>query len=150
MVKMIIALPNRVDAEKFSDLVKDVLKGRYGANSMYNGIWLYFSPIVFPVDTSARFNKGFCGKCNISYYEIDAECVDPDIIATIEDLMKFISDADFSFVYGKRILPRDWWRPSYKNFRTWEGKPYYREDSEIQDEYAAKLDWLNETYEKYV
>ena len=139
MVKMILALPKRIDDEKFVELVKDVLKGRYGDESYYSGIWFAARYIINPATVCSAYFKGYSGKASLSYYEIDAEELDPVIIYTIDDVLQFIDGANYAFVTSKVILPKDWWKP-YKSF----GKHYRNDDDPVvRDEYAGILAIIN-------
>lgn len=142
MVKMILALPKYVDVDKFTNLVKDILRGRYGENGYYGGgLWLDFSYIIYAHQSSKTYASGFCGKGELSYYEKDAEELDPVIIATIDNLLQFINGADFAFVSDNKILPRDWWKP-YPHFGT---QPSVDANDEIRDDYYRILSLINGT-----
>ena len=143
MIKMILSLPRRIDEEKFCDLVKDVLRGRYGKHSRYDGLWLYFEPVWCPQQESTAFSAGFSGKGTLNYFEIDADALDPVIIATIDEVMNFIDGANYSFVSEKKILPRDWWSSSYKSVRTVNGEKRNYDYDEVRDDYKRLLALLN-------
>lgn len=120
MVKMIMALPRHIDGEKFVELTMDVIKGRYGKDGYYNGVMPYASAVVYLSHVSNVFKKGFSGKNGLNYYEINAEELDPVIIATLEELGE-LSGMDYSFVTENRFIKQDWWRPEDKNFQLWGG-----------------------------
>ena len=146
MVKMILALPSRIDVEKFSEMTKDILRGRYGKNSNYDGLWLYFNWMMYPEKISTAYAKGYSGKNTLRYYDIEADALDPVIISAIEDLTQMIGDADFAFVSDNKIIPQDWWRPYNKNFQKWNGEPHYCDDEALEgvrDDYEHLLKLLN-------
>lgn len=144
MVKMILALPEKIDADKFTDTVKEMLMGRYGKESRM------FSALVFKAVEIEKpgkiLKKGFSSKRKIRFYEIGAELLDPVMLVAMEDLMALMTDVDYLFVNGEEILPRDWWIPSNKNFQMWHGKRHYCEDLSVEtarDEYDHKLELLS-------
>ncbi|MBQ7629734.1 MAG: hypothetical protein IJS81_05920 [Selenomonadaceae bacterium] len=145
MVKMILALPQHVDADKFTDTVKGMLIGRFGIEDpYYRGLWLYASSNISLDKVSKAYAEGYSGKSNLHYYTMDAEALDPVIIAAIEDLMSFIEGADYTFVTEEKKLSRDWWRPSDKDFQTWNGHYCDSESTDrARDEYDDKLKALN-------
>lgn len=138
MLKMIMALPTHIDAENFVSVTMDVIKGRYGKDGYYNGVMPFISVIMYPTRVSKEFVRGFSGKNGLRYYEIDAQELDPVIIATLEELGAMVG-MDYAFVNDERTIGKNWWRP-FGEFQTWKGRPYYCED--------VTLDNARETYDK--
>ena len=142
MVKMIMALPRHIDGEKFVELTMDVIKGRYGKDGYYNGVMPYASAVVYLSHVSNVFKKGFSGKNGLNYYAINAEELDPVIIATLEELGE-LSGMDYSFVTENRFINQDWWRPQNKDFQD---APHYCESYSVEvarDDYDQTLRILN-------
>ena len=110
MVKMIIELPSHIDGEKFIELTMDVIKGRFGKDSYYNGVKPYASVIMRPEKVSTVFEKGYAGKNGVKYYEIDAEELDPVIIATLEEIGAYVG-MKYNFVTEGSFINREWWYP---------------------------------------
>ena len=165
MVKMILALPKKVNVEELSNLVMDVIKGRYGTSSFYGGVTFSFRTILLPHKSADVYAAGFSGKFNGKayqrYYETDADELDPVMIATLDELLAMIDGADYSFVSNEKILARDWWKPSRREFQKWNDRPYYDDvDAErANDEYEEKIKRLDaefssptflEAFEKYM
>ena len=135
MVKMILALPSHIDAEKFVDVTMDVIKGRYGQFSYYGDVKPQISAIVRVADLPKVFVKAFSGKNKVFYfYEIDARELDPVIIATLEEIGQMIG-MKYGFATDFEIISRDWWRP-YGNFQD---APTYCESAKIEN-YRAMYD----------
>ena len=144
MMKMIMALPAHVDAEKFVSLTMDVIKGRYGKDGYYSGVMPFVSAIVYPAQISGAYARGFSGKNGLRYYEIDAQELDPVIIATLEELGEMVG-MNYNFAVRDRVVDSNWWRP-LGEFQTWKGQPYYCESVELEtarDNYDRVLRSLN-------
>ena len=136
MVKLILALPKHIDIEKFVALLATVLRGRYGENGYYGGgLYLDFQSIFYAYKVSGIYVHGFSGKGALSYYEKDAEELDPIIISTIDYLLQFIDGAAYAFVADKKILSQDWWKP-YREFGT---QPDVDSLDEYRDDYYKTL-----------
>lgn len=148
MVKMILALPKHVDSEKLVELVMDTIKGRYGRHGYFNGVELRITAMFYPCKSAEVYAVGFSGKGSLRYYEIEAAELDPVIIATIEEFINVIGNAEYSFTMGNKFLCRDWWKPARKEFQMWNGEPYYNNDDarEIADEYFERLEMLDSTF----
>lgn len=130
MVKMIMSLPMHIDGEKFMELTMDVIKGRYGKDGYYSGVMPYASVIINPADVSNVYAKGFSGKNGLHYYEIDAEELDPVIIATLEELGAMVG-MGYGFVSEEgKMISRDWWKPQNPNFQH---APYYYESESLDE-----------------
>ncbi len=136
MVKMIIEMPRHIDTEHYVETVMNVIKGRDGCR-YYNDIATpRISWIVYPEKVSDLFAKGYSGKNGVNYYEIDAEELDPVIIATLEEVGSWIGFR-YNFVSDSDILPREWWRFEEKE-EFWK-KPSSTTSDELRDEYFSTL-----------
>lgn len=132
MVKMILLLPARVNADDFVELATTVVLGRYGKHGYYNGL---AAPKVEWIGAGgSKFRQR-------KTYAIDAEEIDPAFISAVEYLGKFLR-VNFYFVNGNKVLAKDWWRPSSKYFER--GGIYLGDDAgDAYDEYTEKLAELN-------
>lgn len=141
MVKMIMSLPSHIDGEKFMELTMDVIKGRYGKDGYYNGVMPYASVIINPADVSNVYAKGFSGKNGLHYYEIDAEELDPVIIATLEEVGGMVG-MKINFVTDGKFISQNWWRPIYAD-TDFHKKPYSEVVDSAREDYAEMLMMMN-------
>lgn len=148
MVKMILALPKKVDVEKLTNLVMDTIKGRYGKNSTYGDVEFAFRNILVPYKSANVYAAGFSGKARQRYYETDAEELDPVMISTLEEFLEMIEGADYSFVFNEKFLARDWWLPS-REFTVIRNRSRYYDDIDAEkmaDEYHETLELIDPSY----
>lgn len=142
MVKLILRLPMHVEGEPFMNLVMDVIKGRYGRDSYYNGVEPKLDKVIF-LNLEREYQKRYGYKAFTKYYEIDAEELDPIIIATMLELGKLFGlDGYFQMDSGE-YLNNNWWVPTDKDFQH---APHYGDFwesvTEAREEYAEKLKLL--------
>ena len=146
MLKMVMALPQHIDGEKFVEMTMDIIKGRYGKDGYYSGVMPFADLIINPVKISQTYAKGFSGKNGLHYYAIGADELDPVIIATLEELGEMVGlKYNFVFENGKRYINKDWWRP----FGNFQNAPnyYYSELAETaRENYETTLSLLDPEY----
>ena len=169
MVKMILALPKKIKVEELTNLVMDVIKGRYGEGGFCSGLEFSFRTILLPYKSADVYAAGFNtkgkdksnGKTDQRYYETGADELDPVMISTLEEFLTLIDGADYSFVVNEKILDKYWWIPKRGEFQKWNGRPYYSntDAQEFSDEYFEELERLDaefksptflEAFEKYM
>lgn len=130
MVKMIMSLPSHIDGEKYMELTMSVIKGRYGKDGYYSGMMPYASLIINPVTVSKIYVKGYSGKNGLHYYEIDAEELDPVIIATLEELGAMVGMGYCFVSEDGKMIEKEWWKPQNPNFQH---APYYYESESLDE-----------------
>ena len=136
MLKMVMELPLHVDGEKFVEMTMDIIKGRYGKDGYYSGVQPFANLLINPVQVSQTYAKGYSGKNVLHYYTIDADELDPVIIATMEELGEMVGlDYNFVFENGKHYINKDWWRP-YNG----------ASDEEARENYESTLELLDPEY----
>ena len=123
-MKLVMALPMHIAGEKFMEMTMDIIRGRYGKDGYYSGVQPFAELIVNPAQVSVLFQRGYAGKNGVHYYTIEADELDPVIIATMEELGEMVGlDYKFVFEKGAKNVAKDWWKPS-GNFQN---APHYYE-----------------------
>ena len=139
-MKMVMALPVHIDGEKFIEMTMDIIKGRYGKDGYYSGVQPFANLLIRPEEESKDFARGYVGKNGLHYYTIDAEELDPVIIATMEELGQMVG---LKYRWLPLKVKKDWWKPE-GNFQN--APNYY--DGELVDDarkkYVETLMFANE------
>ncbi|MBQ9486351.1 MAG: hypothetical protein IJU91_00920 [Selenomonadaceae bacterium] len=127
MVKMIMSLPYKLNADEFVELATTVVLGRYGKKGFYDGL------------AAPRVEWLKMGNKDATAYAIDAEEIDPAFISAVEYLGKFVP-VNFYFVNGDTVLDKDYFKPSSTYFEK-DGRYTNDTAEDACEEFMEKLEF---------